>query len=195
MNPHALSTTNSIARIAHVEPPDASGQTKQLFDGVQQSLGVVPNMVKTMAGSALLEGYLGLAGALAHGRIRPAVSERIAIAVAEYNECVYCLSVHTYLAEHAAKIDAADIEAAREFKSADAKAAATLEFARAVITTRGEISDSVIQSAHAAGLDDVELAEIVGQVALNVLTNLFNKTFAVQLEFPVVEPRTQRMAA
>ena len=186
---NSITTDTSIARIAHVDPAEASGRTKELLDGVNATLGVVPNMVKTMAGSAVLEGYLGLSGALARGRIRPSVAERIALAVAESNECSYCLSVHSYLAEHAARIDSTDIGAARAFQSADAKAAAALAFAQAVMVTRGEVDDGTLEAARRAGLDDAELAEIVGHVAVNVLTNYFNKTFAVELDFPPVEPR------
>lgn len=177
-----------IARIAHVDPADATGKTKELLDGVNASLGVVPNMVKTMAGSALLEGYLGLAGALARGRIRPAVAERIAVAVAESNECTYCLSVHSYLSEHAARIDAGDIEAARAFQSADPKAATILSFAQAVVDTRGDVGDDTIEAARRAGLDDAEMADIVNHIGLNVLTNYFNKTFATEVDFPRVDP-------
>jgi AhpD family alkylhydroperoxidase len=186
---NSITTDTRIARIDHVEPAEAGGRTKELLDGVNASLGVVPNMVKTMAGSALLEGYLGLAGALSRGRIRPAVAERIAVAVADSNDCSYCLSVHSYLAEHAVKIDSADISAARAFQSADPKAAAALAFAQAVLLTRGEVDDATLEAARRAGLDDAELAEIVGHVAVNVLTNYFNKTFAVELDFPAVDPR------
>jgi AhpD family alkylhydroperoxidase len=38
--------------------------------------------------------------------------ERIALAVAQHNPCTYCLSTHTYLAEHVADLDADDIAAA-----------------------------------------------------------------------------------
>jgi AhpD family alkylhydroperoxidase len=186
---NSITSDTSIARIAHVEPADAAGRTKELLDGVNASLGVVPNMVKAMAGSALLEGYLGLSGALARGRIRPAIAERIALAVAEGNECSYCLSVHSYLAEHAARIDAADVAAARAFESADPKAAAALAFARAVFVTRGEVDDQALEAARGAGLGDADLAEIVGHVAVNVLTNYFNKAFAVAVDFPRVDPR------
>jgi alkylhydroperoxidase family enzyme len=64
-----------------------------------------------------------------------------------------------------------------------------LTFAKAVVLTRGEVDDETLEAARRAGLDDAELAEIVGHVAVNVLTNYFNKTFAVELDFPRVDPR------
>ncbi len=38
-----------------------------------------------------------------------------------------------------------------------------------------------------AGASDEEIAETIGQVALNVLTNFFNKAADVEIDFPVVE--------
>ena len=66
-----------MARISYIDPATATGRQKTLLDDVHRRLGATPNMMKAMAGSAVLEGYLGLAGALAVGSIRPAVAERI----------------------------------------------------------------------------------------------------------------------
>jgi AhpD family alkylhydroperoxidase len=184
-----------VARIPYTDPEQATGKSKELLDGVQAQLGVTPNMIKAMAGSAMLEGYLGLAGALGRGRIRPALAERIALAVAEANECSYCLSVHSYLAEHAARIDATEVDAARRFASSDTKTDAALRFAATVVGTRGDVPAQAFDSARAAGLTDAELAEIVGHVATNVLTNYFNKTFAIDVDFPVIEPHSGALAA
>jgi AhpD family alkylhydroperoxidase len=184
-----------VARIAYIDPSDATGSQKELLNTVQATLGATPNMTKAMAGSAVLEGWLGLFGALSRGRIRPTVAERIALAVAESNECSYCLSIHSHVAEHAARIDAADIDAARRFRSAEPKADAALKFTETVVRTRGAVPVEAFQRARQAGLDDAELAEIVGHVALNVLTNYFNKAFAVDIDFPLVEPIREPLAA
>ena len=40
----------------------------------------------------------------------------------------------------------------------------------------------------AAGVSDQEIAETVGHVAVNVLTNLFNKLAGVENDWPVVTP-------
>jgi uncharacterized peroxidase-related enzyme len=184
-----------VARIPYVDPDTATGKQKELLDAVQAKLGTTPNMTKAMAGSTVLEGYLGLAGALARGRIRPAVGERVALAVAESNECAYCLSVHSYVAENVAKVDPNDIDAARRYASSDPKADAALKFAAAVVRTRGDVPSQAFEAARQAGLSDAELAEIVGLVALNVLTNYFNKAFEIDVDFPLVEPRSEALAA
>ena len=45
-----------MARIPYIDPDQADGKPKELLDAVQVKLGTTPNMMKAMAGSAVLEG-------------------------------------------------------------------------------------------------------------------------------------------
>jgi uncharacterized peroxidase-related enzyme len=86
-------------RITQLDPAQATGKTKQLFDGVQHKLGVVPNLFRVLGTApAALEGYLNFSSALAGGSLNAKVREQIALAVAESNMCGYCLSAHAFLA-------------------------------------------------------------------------------------------------
>lgn len=170
-----------------IDPATATGKTADLLTAVQRGLGVTPNMTKAMANApALLDGYLALSAALSKGTLKAATRERLALAVAQDNACDYCLSAHSYLAEHAAKLSADDIAAARKGDNHDPKIAALLTFAVAVNTTRGSVSADDLDAVRAAGASDEEIAEVIGHVALNVLTNYFNKAAAVDIDFPVV---------
>ena len=60
-----------------------------------------------------MEGYLGLSGALAKGKLPAPTRERIALAVAEINGCDYCLAAHSYLGKNVAKLDDAEVLANR----------------------------------------------------------------------------------
>lgn len=167
--------------------PTTDGPAGQLLGTVRKRLGVVPNMTGAMANSpALLEGYLGLSAALAGGTLSPAVQKQIALAVAQANGCDYCLSAHSYLAEHVIHLDPATIAAARKADSGDPRTAAALRLAVAVNDQRGEIGPAEIAAARDAGLSDPEIAETIGNVALNVLTNYFNKAVDVDIDFPRV---------
>jgi uncharacterized peroxidase-related enzyme len=171
-----------------IDPSTASEPAAGLLAGVQKSLGVTPNMTKAMANSpALLKGYVDFSGALSHGVLRPALREQIALAIAQDNSCNYCLSAHSYLAEHVAHLSEDDIAAARRSEAADPKTAALLAFATAVNDRRGAVTSEQIDAVRAAGASDEEIAETIGHVALNVLTNFFNKAVAVEIDFPLVE--------
>ena len=159
-----------------------------LLDAVKKQLGVVPNLMKLVGNSpAALEGYLSLNGALAKGSLGAKTGERIALAIAEINRCDYCLSAHTYLATHVAKLDAAEINANRNGLSNDAKADAAVRFAASVAQQRGHVSADEVQKIKAAGYTDAEVVEIVLHVALNTLTNYVNSVAQTDIDFPVVQ--------
>jgi len=161
-----------------------------LLAAVKQQLGVVPNLMKLVGNSpAALEGYLALNGALAKGQLDVQLRERIALAVAEYNGCDYCLAAHGYLGRNVAKLSDGEIEAAREGRSADVGADAALRFARRVAETRGRVADADLAALRAAGFDEAKTIEIVVNVALNVLTNYVNNVAQTDIDFPKVSAK------
>jgi uncharacterized peroxidase-related enzyme len=176
-----------MTQLPLVDPATAAAPVTELFTEVRRRLGAVPNMTRAMANSAaLLAGYLDLSGALNKGVLDAATRERIALTVAQANGCSYCLSAHSYLAERVVHLDAEDITSARKATAADPKTAAVLALAVAVNDGRGSVTRDDLASARAAGLTDEEIAETIGHVALNVLTNYFNKAVDVDIDFPVV---------
>lgn len=164
--------------------------SKPLLDAVRKQLGVVPNLMKLLGNSpAALEAYLALDGALAKGALGIQLRERIALAIAEFNACDYCLSAHSYLSTHVAKLDAPEIDAARDARSANAKATAALRFARRVAAERGRVGDEALAELRDAGFNEAEAVEIVLNVALNVLTNYINNVAQTDIDFPRVDHR------
>jgi uncharacterized peroxidase-related enzyme len=167
--------------------PEAS---RPLLEAVHKQLGVVPNLFRMVANSpSALEGYVGLLGALAKGALPAALHERIALAVAEANGCDYCLSAHTYLGKHVAKLSDAEMDANRAGTSNDPKSAAAVRFARRVLQQRGRVGDDDLRAIRNAGYDDAQIVEIVQHVALNVWTNYVNSVAQTAIDFPVVAVR------
>jgi uncharacterized peroxidase-related enzyme len=130
-----------------------------------------------------------MSGALAKGELPAATRERIAIAVAEINGCSYCLSAHSYLGKHVAKLDDAELAANRAGGSGDPKADAAVRFAVKVTEYRGHVSEADLKDVKAAGYSDAQLIEIVQHVALNTWTNYINVVARTDIDFPVVNAR------
>lgn len=177
-----------MQRITALNPETATGKTKDLFNKVQQKLGLVPNMMRTMGTStAVLNAYLSLSGALSEGKIGATLGEKIALLVAEINECEYCAAAHSFIGDKLVKIDKASIEASREGKSSDSRTQAALTFARTLVEKQGRVTDADVDHVFQAGFTEGEIGEIVGHVALNVFTNYFNNTARTAVDFPKVE--------
>ena len=168
----------------------APAASRPLLEAVKKQFGVVPNLFRLVASSpAALESYLGLFGSLSKGALPAPTRERIALAVAEFNGCSYCLSAHTYFGKNLAKLDDAEITANRNGASNDPKADAAVRFAVKVARERGHVGDADVSAVKAAGYDDAQVIEIVLHVALNIWTNYINEVAKTDLDFPVVAAR------
>ena len=176
-----------MTRIPAIDPKQATGKQKTLLDAVQQKLGKVPNLMRTLANSpAALEGYLNLGGALAGGSLDARTREQIALTVAEANLCDYCLSAHTAIGGMVG-LSSPEIASARAAEAANTKTDAVLKFARSVVVSRGNVSDTELHAARSAGLTDGDLVEATVNVALNILTNYVNHVAQTVVDFPRVE--------
>jgi alkylhydroperoxidase family enzyme len=79
------------------------------------------------------------------------------------------------------------MEANRNGTSQDAKAAAAVAFARALVEHKGEVTNSEIEAVRQAGYDNAELVEIIVHVGMNLLTNILGKASRVEIDFPKVQ--------
>jgi uncharacterized peroxidase-related enzyme len=175
-----------MPRITPIDPSIATGAVRAQLDGTAKALGGTPNMFLTAAQSpAALTAMNAFFGALGKGVMGGAIGERIAIAVANANSCEYCLAAHTALgAGHG--VPPAELGAARQARSVDARAAAAMTLARAILERKGRVSDADLASARRAGLGDGEIVEVVAHVALNVFTNYLNNLAQTEVDFPAV---------
>jgi uncharacterized peroxidase-related enzyme len=147
---------------------------------------MVPNIMRTMANSpATLEAYLAFSNAMATGSLSAKLREQIALTVGEANGCEYCLAAHAALGQRAG-LNGDEVTASRRGESADHKTAAVLTFARKVVAERGRVADEDVTSLRTAGFGDGEVAEVVGNVALNLFTNYFNHVALTEVDFPKV---------
>lgn len=175
-----------MTRITALEPAEASPKSQELLAAVKAKIGMTPNMMKTMAhSSAVLEGYLGLSGALGGSAISARLREQIALAVGQANSCQYCLSAHSAIGKMVG-LKPEEIAASRRATSADAKTAVALRFVQELVIHKGLIDDSALAAVRDAGYTDAEIVEIVASVALNIFTNYFNHVAGTDVDFPKV---------
>jgi uncharacterized peroxidase-related enzyme len=178
----------TMSRIHQIAPEAATGKAKELLDAVQGKLGLVPNITRAMANSpSVLEGYLGLSGALGKGGLSAKNREQIALAVGQANQCDYCLAAHSTIGKMVG-LTPDQILDSRRGTAVDPKSDALIRFARKVVDERGQVSDADVAEVRAAGLDDGAIAEVVANVALNIFTNYFNHVAETDIDFPKVEP-------
>lgn len=178
-----------MARVRLITADTATVATKTTLGDIDAAFGTVPNMFAAVANSpAALQSMWGAFGALGQGTLGAKLGEQIAVAVADSNDCQYCLSAHTALGTKAgATTD--EMAEAQAGRSSDPRTAAALTFALKLVESRGKVSADDVQAVRTAGFDDGEIVEIVAHVALNLFTNYVNVALDVPLDFPAVRLR------
>ena len=175
-----------MARTAALSPIPV--ESKATLDAFTKNIGFTPNMMAIFAQSPIaFNAWATLLGSLSKA-LDVKTRDSIGLAVSEVNGCNYCLTVHSFTAEHMAKLPANEITLARKGHASDPKRNAAIQFARKVIESRGKISDADLKAVRAAGYTEANVIEIVALVAMYSLTNFFNNVFDPQQDFPAVTP-------
>ncbi|WP_434513915.1 carboxymuconolactone decarboxylase family protein [Dechloromonas sp. ARDL1] len=175
-----------MPRIQPIRRENTAGQLAVTLDAVKAKVGMLPNLLATLANSESgLNAYLSLSEALAGGRLTAAQREVIALAIGQANKCQYCLSAHTLISKGAGLSEPA-IQAARAGRGESALDSALAGLAVKLVNQRGQLSDADVAGARSAGVDDGLIVEVIAHVALNTLTNYTNHVAATDIDFPVV---------
>src|ERR1700732_5041645 len=125
-----------MSRIATVSS-NVDSKVATTLSQVGKSLGMVPNLFATVGNApGALDGFLTLSKMLSRGRLTARQREILALAIAQENECQYCLSAHTALAE-ALGLSATDALKARFGKSDDPFERALTSFVGNAVRQRG----------------------------------------------------------
>ena len=175
-----------MSQVPLVERDVAHGDVREQLDQIHAAFGVVPSMFRAVANSpAALQSMWGSFGAFGAGSLGPAISEQLAVAVANRNECAYCLAAHTALGRKAGVTSDA-LAAAQTGRSDDTRVEALLRFALTLVERRGQVDPADVDRLRDHGWSDEQIVEAIGQVALNLYTNYVNIALGVPVDFPSV---------
>jgi uncharacterized peroxidase-related enzyme len=177
-----------MPRTAAPKLEQVSADSKPTLDMLTKNIGFTPNMTATFALSPIAFNlWASLLGSLSKA-LEVKTRDNIGLSVSEVNGRNYCLTVHSFTAEHMAKLTADEIILARKGHATDRKRDAAVQFARKVIETRGHVSDADVGAVRDAGYTEANVMEIVALVAMYSLTNFFNNVFDPEKDFPAVTP-------
>ena len=180
-----------MQRLQPLAVSDAPAASQPLLEGAQKKLGRIPNLFAALAVSPVaLQSYFSLGEVLGKGAFTPRQRELIALAAAEVNECGYCTAAHSAIGGSLG-IETEALVGARTGQLADASEAALVRFTNQVIASRGAVSDADLQAFVDAGFSDEHVAELIANVAVNTLTNYFNRAARTEVDFPAA-PELQR---
>src|SRR3954447_23696693 len=156
--------------------------------------GQLSNFIGVLAGSpATLRAYARFRSELRHGVLPWATQQRIALAVAEYQQSEYALSTLQRTAREAG-LGLDEIALSREFDSHDEREATLLRFVKALLESEGPPPLHVHEEAREADWSDEQILETVAHVALASFGNLVTRAGDVPFDGSGEESRLAQAA-
>jgi uncharacterized peroxidase-related enzyme len=138
--------------------------------------GFIPNLLAVLAQApAALETYVTVSGLNAKTSLSLAEREVVQLVAATEHGCDFCVAGHTAVALNKAKLSADTVSALRERSTLpEQKLQALAAFAKAVIATRGNVSDQQLGAFQAAGYEQQQALEVILGISLATLCNFTN---------------------
>ncbi|WP_220814164.1 carboxymuconolactone decarboxylase family protein [Pseudomonas paralcaligenes] len=138
--------------------------------------GFIPNLLAVLANApAALETYVTVSALNGKASLGLAEREVIQLIAATTHGCSFCVAGHTAVAQNKARLSAEVVEALRaRGELPNARYEALAAFTRAVIASRGNVSDADYQAFREAGFEEGQALEVILGVSLATLCNFAN---------------------
>jgi uncharacterized peroxidase-related enzyme len=170
---------------------DAPAAAKAGVETAQKNNGFVPNLIRLLANAPVaLETYQTVSAINARSELSLAEREAVQITAAAIHGCSFCVAGHTAIAYKKIGLGENVVNSLRNGDAVpDPRLNAVAIFTKAVIRSRGNVSDDELKAFRAAGFSDANALEVVLGVSLATLCN-----FANNLGRPALNPELAQYA-
>lgn len=161
----------------------APQDSKATLTRVEKRNGFIPNMFALLANSpSTLNGFAALLDENDRGTLSATERQIVQIAASMENEGVYCVAGHSKFSD-AIGIPRKTICAIRDGQQlGDKRYQGLVDFTRAIMRTRGHISETDIANFEAAGFAKAQMIEVIAGIALKTITNYVASAFRLPLD-------------
>ncbi|MFK5974551.1 MAG: carboxymuconolactone decarboxylase family protein [Flavobacteriaceae bacterium] len=178
---------NTITKLAltpkTIETADAL--SRQTLEAAKKGMGMIPNMYGGMANNpALLDAYsYSYKSFRENAGFTSQEQEIIFLSVAFENNCEYCMSAHSFVADKMSKVPVAVTDAIRDnTKIDDAKYSALSKFSKVMTAKRGNASEDDINAFLNAGYTENHILGVIAGIGVKTMSNYFNHVFNTQVD-------------
>jgi len=173
-----------MSKLEKVSKENASKESIEIFESLESKVGMVPNVYATLGNSAkALKATLSIGEILQGGEFNGKETEAIALAVAQTNDCGYCLAAHTAVGKSQG-LSEDETVALRNGSIEDDKLKALTDLAKSITEKRGYPSEDLVDNFFDAGYNQAALSELIVLVGLNTITNYTNHIAQTEIDFP-----------
>ena len=153
----------------------APADSKAILEGAVKQMGVVPNLLATMAESpSILKAYTQLNELFTKTSFDAEELTVVWQTINVEHECHYCVPAHTAIA-HSMKVDEAITEALRNDTALPtAKLQALKDFTLSMVRERGNVPAAEMEAFFAAGYGQQQVLEVILGLSQKVISNYVN---------------------
>lgn len=154
----------------------APAAARPFLENAQNTAGFIPNLLAVLAHApAALETYVTVSGLNAKASLSLAEREVVQLVAATEHGCDFCVAGHTAVALNKAKLPVETVSALRERSHLpEPRLEALASFAKAVIGSRGNVSDEQYLAFREAGYEHPQALEVILGISLATLCNFTN---------------------
>ncbi|CAD5109537.1 carboxymuconolactone decarboxylase family protein [Zestomonas carbonaria] len=183
-----------MSRVPLLTLESAPEAAQPFLQNALKASGYIPNLLGVLANApAALETYLTVSGLNAKAELSFAEREVVQLVAATTHGCDFCVAGHTVVATNKARLPDPVVSALREqAELPEPRLEALAAFTRAVIATRGNVSDDEFAAFRAAGFSDGNAIEVILGVSLATLCNFTNVFARTPLNPELAKYRWQR---
>lgn len=165
----------------------APADSKAMLEGAKAKMGIVPNLLGTMAESpSTLKAYNLLNEQFTNSSFDAEELTLVWQTINVEHECHYCVPAHTAIA-HSMKVDAALTDALRNGEAMPtAKLQALHDFTLSMVRNRGNVSEDDLKAFFSAGYAQQQVLEVILGLSQKVISNYINHVAKTPVD-PVFE--------
>ncbi len=179
-----------MARVKLIDPDQAEGRTKEVFERVKSYYHMVPGLQKGLAYLPEVTDALWTLSLMtaAEGSIGEELKRVFFAVTAHEVECEYCTAAHmiALLGKDWSQQECVDVIMGKPSPRLSDKENAAVNFAREVARRPSGVTDEMTDAMRAAGWSDAQIVEVVAAVALMRYTSTVASALDVPLE-PAME--------
>lgn len=163
----------------------AEADAAERLEAAQKATGMIPNMYAMLANSpGLLSTYLdGYQRFRTGSGFSPAEQEAVFLTISRFNECHYCMAVHSFVADNVSKTPIEVTDAIRDDQPiVDERIGAIVAMTRALLDTHGHPAEADVTAFLRAGFTDEQVLELLLAIAVKTISNWANHLFQTPVD-------------
>ncbi|HTN35605.1 MAG TPA: carboxymuconolactone decarboxylase family protein [Arachidicoccus sp.] len=161
-----------------------STKNQKIFDKLETSLGMVPNLYAMLAYSDnALQAYINLENS--PSSLSKRQLEVVNLVVSEVNGCMYCLSAHTVFSKLNGFSDQEILELRNASASFDASLDVLAKLSYSLTKNRGHVDPELVDRFFDAGYTKENLMDLIMIVGDRTISNILHAVTKARIDFPL----------